>query len=83
MMTKEELLSRIEIDPEVMIGKPVIRGTRLTVAHILGLLAAGWKTEQIVAEYKKIDENDIVACLLFAHEAINDVTFIPLMTNNC
>lgn len=82
MLTKEELLCRIEIDPEVMVGKPVIRGTRLTVAHILGLLAAGWTNKQIITEYKKIDENDIAACLLFAHEAIDDVTFIPL-TNNC
>ncbi len=83
MLTNEELLNRIEIDPEVMVGKPVIRGTRLTVAHILGLLAAGWTTEQIMNEYKKIDENDIAACLLFAHETMNDVTFIPLTVNNC
>lgn len=82
-MTNEELLCRIEIDPDVMVGKPVIRGTRLTVAHILGLLAAGWKTEQILTEYKKINEDDIAACLLFAHEAMNDVTFVPLAANNC
>lgn len=68
MLTKEELLSRIEIDPEVMVGKPVIKGTRLTVDHILGLLGAGWTIEQLVAEYRKIDANDIAACLLFAHE---------------
>jgi uncharacterized protein (DUF433 family) len=83
MLTKEDLLYRIEIDPEVMVGKPVIRGTRLTVAHILGLLAAGWTTEQITTEYKKIDENDIAACLLFAHEAMNDLTFVPLTADNC
>jgi uncharacterized protein (DUF433 family) len=53
-----------------MVGKPVISGTRLTVAHILGLLAAGWKTEQILTEYKKISEDDVAACLLFAQDVV-------------
>lgn len=71
MIKTRDLLSRIERDADVMAGKPVIRGTRLTVDHILGLLAAGWKTEQILTEYKKINGEDIAACLLFAQDIVD------------
>lgn len=66
MFTKEELLKRIHVDPNIMVGKPVIRGTRLTVGHILGLLADGWTFEEIKAEHRKLTQDDIAACLLFA-----------------
>ena len=61
----EELLDRITIDPRVMAGKPVIRGTRITVDLILELLAAGMKPEEIAEDYK-ITIEDVRAALLYA-----------------
>jgi len=51
-MEKEKLLERIEVNPKVMAGKPVIKGTRLTVHYILSLLASGMTVEEILSEYE-------------------------------
>ncbi len=59
------LLDRIAIDPAVMVGKPVIKGTRLTVAHVVNLLAHGMTIDEILAEYDSLEIDDIQACLLF------------------
>ncbi len=77
-MGKNELLKRITMNPEVMVGKPVIRGTRLTVQHIVGLLASGMTENEIVSEYEGLTHDDIRACLLFATEALENSTFVPL-----
>jgi uncharacterized protein (DUF433 family) len=61
----KNLLSKIIIDPKIMVGKPVIKGTRITVQQILGLLAQGATTEEILKEYPHILKEDIYACLLF------------------
>ena len=50
-LANTDLLSRIAVDPEVMVGKPVIRGTRLTVEHMVGLLALGMTAEEIIHEF--------------------------------
>jgi uncharacterized protein (DUF433 family) len=71
-MRPAKLLERITLDPHIMTGKPVIRGTRLTVQFILGLLAHGASIEEILEEYKGIDIEDIRACLLFATESLED-----------
>ena len=60
-----ELLDRVTVDPRVMAGKPVIRGTRITVDLILELLAAGMKPEEIAEDYK-ISVEDVRAALLYA-----------------
>ena len=65
-MNNESLLERITINPKVMVGKPVIQGTRLTVEYILGLLAHGTTMEEILEEYTGLVKDDIYACLLFA-----------------
>jgi uncharacterized protein (DUF433 family) len=65
-MAERELLSRITTNPKVMTGKPVIRGTRLTVEYILNLLAHDTTVTEILAEYEGLVEADIKACLLFA-----------------
>lgn len=57
---------RISIDPTVLCGKPVIRGTRLAVEFIVDLLGNGWTEEQILGEYPGIIQDDIRACLRFA-----------------
>ena len=54
---------RIAIDPDVMVGKPVIRGTRITVELIIGLLAQGWTDHEILAAYPHLTREDILACL--------------------
>jgi uncharacterized protein (DUF433 family) len=74
----DDLLERITINPRVMVGKPVIRGTRLTVEYILGLLAHGTTMEEILAEYPGLEKDDIHACLLFASKTLQDASFIPL-----
>lgn len=63
--SKEELLSRIISDPKVMVGKPIIRGTRITVELILELLTTGWTKAEILKEYPGITEQDILACLQY------------------
>jgi uncharacterized protein (DUF433 family) len=77
-VNNEDLLQRITINPKVMVGKPVIRGTRLTVEYILGFLAHGITMEEILAEYPVLEKDDIYACLLFASETIQDASLIPL-----
>ena len=63
-MTDQMLLERIQVDSEILTGKPVIRGTRLSVDYILGLLAHGASIDEILNEYKGLVREDIQACLL-------------------
>jgi uncharacterized protein (DUF433 family) len=77
-MNRNKLLERIVINPKVMVGKPVIRGTRLTVQYILGLLAHGATVDEVLQEYEGLTREDILACLLFATEALESTTFVPL-----
>lgn len=77
-MTDEQLLQRITTDPAVMVGKPVIRGTRLTVDYILNLLAHGATYGEILAEYDGLTVTDIQACLLFATKSLQNTSFMPL-----
>ncbi len=74
----DELLKRISVNPKVMVGKPVIRGTRLTVEYILGVLAQGDTVEDILTEYPDLVKEDIQACLLFASRSLQNVDFMPL-----
>lgn len=67
-MTKEQLLSRISIDPNVCFGKPCIRGHRIWVSLILDLLASGLTTAEILAEYPDLEEPDILACIAYGAE---------------
>lgn len=61
---------RIEINPRIMVGKPVIRGTRLTVEFIVELLASGWSHSEIIENYPGITDEDITACLAYAVETL-------------
>jgi uncharacterized protein (DUF433 family) len=61
--------SRISVDPKVLAGKPVIKGTRLSVEFLLELLANGWTDEQILKNYPHLREEDIQAALHYATEA--------------
>ena len=77
-MSDDQLLSRIAADPRVMVGKPVIRGTRLTVEYVLGLLAHGATMAEILKEYEGLASEDIQACFLFASRSLQDTSFMPL-----
>lgn len=77
-MTDEQLLERIAVNPKVMTGKPVLRGTRLTVEYILNMLAHGATAEEIIKEYSGLAAEDIQACILFATKSLESTAFMPL-----
>ncbi len=81
-MTDRQLLERITVNPKVLVGKPVIRGTRLTVEYILNLLAHGETVKEILEEYTGLTQEDIQACLLFAARSLEDTIFMPLAENS-
>ena len=78
-MEQNQILERITLNPKIMVGKPIIRGTRLTVQYILNLLAHGASIDEILQEYKGLTKEDILACLLYASETLEDTTFMPLV----
>lgn len=61
--------SRIVVDPGILIGKPVVRGTRLSVEFLIGLLAQGWSEADILRNYPGLAHEDLLACLAYAQEA--------------
>lgn len=69
-MKEEQLLERITINPAIFGGKPIIRGRRLAVEHILGMLAAGDTAETLLAGYPWLEAQDIQACLVYAHRLV-------------
>ena len=69
-MTEDELLQRITADPGVFGGKPIIRGMRIAVEHVLGMLAAGDTPERLLQEYPFLEPADIQACLAYAHRSM-------------
>jgi len=77
-MSEHQLLQRITLNPKVMTGKPVIKGTRLTVQYILNMLAKGASPADILDEYEGLTPEDLQACLLFAVKALESMAFMPL-----
>lgn len=69
---------RIVTDSDVLVGKPVVKGTRLSVEFLLGLKAAGWSDEQILENYPQLTANDLQAVFAFAGALIKDEEFLPL-----
>lgn len=70
-MNEQQLLERIVVNPQIFGGKPIIRGLRMAVEHVLGMLAAGETAENILREYPFLEPADIQACLLFAHRSLS------------
>lgn len=66
MTTEHELIKRITVRADVFGGKPIIRDMRISVEHILGMLAAGDTAQEILREYPFLEPEDVQACLLFA-----------------
>jgi uncharacterized protein (DUF433 family) len=69
-MTETELLSHIQVNPTIFGGKPIIRGLRIAVEHILGMLAAGDIPETILRAHPFLEPEDIQACLLYAYRSL-------------
>jgi uncharacterized protein (DUF433 family) len=61
-----------------MVGKPVVKGTRLTVEFVVGLLAAGATIDEVLEEYDGLAADDVRACLLFASRSLESTAFMPL-----
>ncbi len=71
-------MDRIVLDPNVLAGKPVIRGTRLSVEFIVGLLAEGWSEPDIQRNYPGVTHEDVAACLHYAAEVLQSERVYPL-----
>lgn len=70
---------KIVIDPDILTGKPIIKGTRIAVEFILELLAEGWTQEKIVENYPQIKKADIIAVLQYAAEVLKEEKVYPLL----
>ncbi len=77
-MTSMDWHERITIDPKVLVGKPVIKGTRLAVEFVMELLAEGWTQEQVLANYPQLQAEDIRAVLAYATDMMKDQRLYPL-----
>ncbi len=71
-VNKEELLKRITADSKVMVGKPVIRGMRISVEQIIEALAGGLNEKEILEDYPELEPEDIKAALLYANELVKE-----------
>ena len=80
MENEETLLKRITFNPEIFGGKPIIRGMRIAVEHILGMLASGSTIEELLGGYPFLEKDDIQACLVFAHRMVAHERIEPLIT---
>lgn len=78
-MQDNHLLQRITLNPQILTGKPVIRGTRLSVEYILNLFAHGATPEEILEEYEGLTAEDLQACFLFATKSLQETEFMPLL----
>ena len=79
-MSEEESLERITVNPKIFGGKPIIRGGRLAVEHVLTMLAAGDAPQTILEGYPWLEMEDIRACLLYARRLVGHERVEPLLT---
>jgi uncharacterized protein (DUF433 family) len=69
---------RIVVDPKILVGKPVIKGTRISVEFVVDLLARGWTEAEILENYPGITREDILACLKYASEILKSERVYPI-----
>jgi uncharacterized protein (DUF433 family) len=77
-MEEDRLLRRITVNPEIFGGKPIVRGHRLAVEHVIGMLAAGDSLEDLLRAYPWLERDDVLACLVYAHRMIGHERIEPL-----
>ena len=73
-----EWRDHIAVDPAILVGKPIVKGTRISIEFIVDLLAAGWTHEQILDSYPSLKPDDIRACLAYASEVLHSERVFPL-----
>ena len=78
-MNESNLLQRITINLQIFGGKPIIRGHRLAVEHVLGMLAAGDTVETLLEGYPWLEKEDVLACLTYAHRLVGHERVEPLI----
>ena len=78
-MDENKLLERITVNPKIFGGKPIIRGRRLAVEHVLGMLATGDTPETILQGYPWLEQDDIKACLIYARRLVGHERVEPLL----
>jgi uncharacterized protein (DUF433 family) len=69
---------RITIDPKILVGKPVVKGTRLSVEFIIGLLAQGWSEAEVLRNYPGLTTDDLKACLAYAGDVMKGERVYPI-----
>lgn len=69
--------SRISLDPDVLVGKPVVKGTRLAVEFVIDLLAQGWTEREVLENYSGLTQEDLRACLAYAGEILRSERVFP------
>jgi uncharacterized protein (DUF433 family) len=80
MKTDNPLLQRITVNPAIYGGKPIVRGRRLAVEHVLGMLAAGDTAETLLAAYPWLEADDVRACLLYARRLVGHERVEPALS---
>lgn len=82
MTDENELLKRITYNPEIFGGKPIIRGRRIAVEHVLGMLGAGADFDELLAAYPFLERDDILACLIYARRVVGHERVEPALQNS-
>jgi len=81
-MEEAKLLERITVNPQIFGGKPIIRGRRLAVEHVLGMLAVGDSPETILEGYPWLEQEDIQACLVYARRLVGHERVEPILVES-
>ena len=68
----------VTVDPRILVGKPVVKGTRISVEMVIDLLAAGWTQQQILDSYPSLKADDVRACLAYASKILHSEKVFPL-----
>lgn len=79
---EDALLGRITVNADVFGGKPIIRGRRLAVEHVLGMLAAGDSTDDLLREYPWLERDDVQACLVYARRVVGHERVEPALQSS-
>ena len=77
-MTRSELLGRITVNPSVLAGKPIVKGTRISVELVVDLLARGYTPQQVIEQHDHLTLDDVMACLAYASEMLRSEKVYPI-----
>jgi uncharacterized protein (DUF433 family) len=80
-MSDADLLKRITVNPKIFGGKPIVRGRRLAVEHVLGMLAAGDTVDDLLRAYAWLEREDVLACLAYARRVVGHERIEPAITD--